>query len=95
MEAVNEAGPVSKSGTAVAGDGVIYADNVKKYAESYIIDGYNYYKLRDLAEITGFNTDWDAVNSAVIINTENDDITPWKYQSMLGRGMDVDWSKTK
>lgn len=95
LEAANAEGPVSKSGTAVAGDGVIYADNVKKYAESYIIDGYNYYKLRDLAEITGFNTDWDAVNSAVIINTENDDITPWKYQSMLGRGMDVDWSKTK
>lgn len=82
-------------GVVLEGDGAIYADNVLKTAQSYNIGGYNYYKLRDLADIAGFEAGWDAQMGVTVINTENDDITPWKYQSMLGRGMDVDWSKTR
>jgi len=37
--------------------------------EAYNIDGYNYFKLRDIAETVGFAVDWDEITNTVIINT--------------------------
>ena len=67
--------------------------------EVYHINGYNYFKLRDLGNAIGFQVAWDSANSKIMMTTKkNFDnlqvISPWEYQSMLGKGMDVDWSKT-
>lgn len=40
-----------------------------KKSKSYLIDSSNYFKLRDLADIVGFDVDWDNREKIVIINT--------------------------
>ena len=44
-----------------------------------------------------FQVNWDDEKKAISIITEmgSQPISPQAYQKMLGRGMDVDWSKTK
>ncbi|MEY8321358.1 cellulase family glycosylhydrolase [Lachnospiraceae bacterium 46-61] len=68
--------------------------------ESYNIDGYTYFRLRDIAEQVGFSVIWNEKNQQIEITSntsdvkENIPISPWEYQKMLGKGIDVDWSKT-
>ena len=38
-------------------------------AKAYIIDGNNYFKLRDLGQILDFSVEWEASQNALIINT--------------------------
>ncbi len=81
---------------AVRTTSAIYVNGQNVVFESYNIEGYTFFKLRDLGEALGFQVDWDNDQNQIIIKTtsENSPITPQQYQSMLGRGMDVDWSKT-
>jgi len=45
----------------------------KTYAfESYLIDGFNYFKLRDLADLIGFEVSWTGETRTVTINTPTD-----------------------
>ena len=36
---------------------------------AYNINGNNYFKLRDIGDLFGFNVDWDAANNCILINT--------------------------
>ncbi len=59
--------------------------------------GRTYVPARFIAESMGGNVAFK--NGITYITTEKDEetnspITPWQYQSLLGKGMDVDWSKT-
>ena len=47
----------------------LYLDGVLYEFESYIIDGYNYFKLRDMARLFGFGVDWIGATRTVIITT--------------------------
>lgn len=54
----------------------IYVNGEQKEIQGYNIDGYSYFKLRDIAEATnGFNVDFQ--NDSVVIDTNVDD--PLKY----------------
>ncbi|MBS5316114.1 MAG: cellulase family glycosylhydrolase [Clostridiales bacterium] len=60
-------------------------------------NGRTYVPARFIAESMGGSVEFD--NGITYITTGsyievNQPITPWKYQSLLGKGMDVDWSKT-
>lgn len=48
----------------------VYVNNQEVDLEAYSIDGYNYYKLRDLGEAVGFSVDYDEGSDSVMINTE-------------------------
>ena len=39
--------------------------------QGYLIDGHNYYQLRDLGELLGFDVEWDANDHCVSIRTES------------------------
>lgn len=82
---------------AVSSDAHVSADGKFVFPKAYNIDGYTYFKLRDLADILGFDAEWSEAERRTEINTIKGSmpILPKEYQKMLGRGMDVDWSKTK
>lgn len=77
----------------------IYLDDGIATFETYNINGYTYFKLRDLAEKIGFAVEWSDEEDKVILSSYStvgkEPIAPSDYQKMLGRGMDVDWSKTR
>lgn len=66
--------------------------------DTYRIEGYTYFKLRDLAYALGFSVAWDDAANKISVTTADvssqTTIAPEVYQDMLGHGMDVDWSKT-
>jgi len=47
----------------------LYLDGFPIGVRAYLINGNNYFKLRDLAEIFMFDVDWDAAANSVIIDT--------------------------
>ena len=47
----------------------LYIDGYPIGVRAYLINGNNYFKLRDLAEIFLFDVDWDAASNSVIIDT--------------------------
>ncbi|MBE5821024.1 MAG: hypothetical protein E7311_00355 [Clostridiales bacterium] len=49
----------------------IYVDNVKKEFETYLIDGYNYFKLRDVLKIIDCGVIYDNITMDININTLN------------------------
>lgn len=79
---------------------LVNGENVE--IEAYNIDGYTYFRLRDIAEHIGFLVEWNKERQQIEISsgtveedTKKDGaVFPWEYQKMLGRGIDVDWSKT-
>lgn len=76
------------SNIALDGESIVLA--------AFNIDGNNYFKLRDLSEKLGFSSSWNQKLQAIEVNSGNiSDIKPWDYAKKLGRGVDVDWSKTK
>lgn len=56
--------------TATPTSSKIYIDNEEKSFFVYGIDGYNYFKLRDLGKALNFGVTWDGVNNTIRINTE-------------------------
>lgn len=46
-----------------------YKDSLTIMPEIYNIEGYNYFKLRDIGESFDFGVSWDNINNAIIINT--------------------------
>lgn len=75
----------------------VYIDQKKVSFETYNLYGNTYFKLRDLGNALQFDVDWNSMSRQISISTkkENAPISPLAYQKMLGKGMDVDWSKTK
>ena len=83
---------------AVPSSAPVFIDGSYVNLKAYNIGDYTYFKLRDLGETLGFEIGWRERDKRVLISTEADTskaISPWEYQRMLGKGMDVDWSKTK
>lgn len=48
----------------------IYVDKKQSDLTAYTINESNYFKIRDLADIIGFNVTWDADSDTVVITTE-------------------------
>lgn len=48
----------------------IYVDGTEKEVVAYNINGSNYFKIRDLGDIVGFEVDWDGEAQAIILRTE-------------------------
>ena len=48
----------------------ILKDGYNEIAMAYLIDGNNYFKLRDLGRIFGFGVEWDGNTNSILINTE-------------------------
>lgn len=48
----------------------IYVDGEEKEVTCYNIGGYSYFKIRDLADLTGFEVNWNEVTQTVEIVTE-------------------------
>jgi len=47
----------------------IYLDGEYTHIEAYNINGYNYFKLRDIAQVFGFHLDWDGDTRTIEIDT--------------------------
>lgn len=62
----------------------IYVDGEKVSFTAYSIDGYNYFKLRDLGKVIGFYVNYDKENNQVIVKGEK--LTP---QSLLNNQVKV------
>lgn len=96
--------PVEASAAVICvpNEAVVSANGENVEMEAYNIDGYTYFRLRDIAEHMGFLVKWNEEQRQIEIssggtveNTEKDAaLSPWEYQKMLGKGLDVDWSKT-
>lgn len=72
----------------------------KQSGTAYLMNDNECLKLHDPGDFFDSDVDWrEAENGVLISNTSEyydvNPISPWKYQSKLGKGMDVDWSKTK
>lgn len=48
----------------------IYVDGEEMEVTAYNINGSNYFKIRDLAQMIGFEVDWDGEAQAIILRTE-------------------------
>ncbi len=62
--------------TAMPSVARIYIDGAEADLASYNIDGFNYYKLRDLAKRIDFNVTWDDEHNTVGIDTKNGYVEP-------------------
>jgi len=67
-----------KTKTAVPNTSTILLDGNEIRLTAYTINGYNYFKLRDLANVFDFFVDWDGEHRTVIIETE------FKYEEYIG-----------
>ena len=47
----------------------VMVDNWYQTPTAYNINGFTYFKLRDLANLLGFYVDWDQENMAMVIDT--------------------------
>lgn len=61
-------GSVTQFGTPTTA--ALYVNGVRVDPEAYNINGNNYYKIRDIADVIGFGIDWDQATSTVIISTK-------------------------
>lgn len=52
----------------------VYIDDSEVNIQAYNINGNNYFKLRDLGELVGFNIEWDGANNRILINTTEDNL---------------------
>lgn len=55
---------------ALAANSDIYIDGTKAELAAYSIDGSNYFKLRDIAELMSFEIGWDSPANSIVINTK-------------------------
>jgi hypothetical protein len=61
---------VTAAAEAIVSGWKLMVNGVEKTVSVYNIDGYNYYKLRDLAAIIGFGVDYNDDTNTAIITTE-------------------------
>ena len=54
---------------AIPSSAVVYINGVKADIKAYNIDGYNYFKLRDLAKALDFEVVWDPVYNMIYTST--------------------------
>ncbi|MCL1861969.1 MAG: cellulase family glycosylhydrolase [Defluviitaleaceae bacterium] len=54
---------------AVPSTATVYVDGSRASLRAYNINGHNFFMLRDLGEVIGFDVIWDEALSAVLINT--------------------------
>lgn len=52
----------------------VVADGLTVAPQAYNINGFTYFKLRDLGEILGFGVDWDEANHCMLINTADEPV---------------------
>lgn len=91
---------IQTSQTAFPTTSKIVLNGEKIEVTAYLINGNNFVKLRDLGEALDFGVDWNDVTSTIQISSNKgynqeigySPIGPWRYQKMLGKGLDVDWS---
>ena len=91
---------IQTSQTAVPTKSKIIVNGQKIEATSYLINGNNFLKLQDLGKVLNFGVAWNDVTRTIQISSDkgyqlgtvDSPIQPWKYQEMLGKGLDVDWS---
>lgn len=55
--------------TAILSDAVVEIDGKSVTLTAYVINGHNYYKIRDLAEALDIDVDWDGATQTVILAT--------------------------
>lgn len=88
-----------KTQNAVASTSAVFLNGQEVILSSYNIGGNNYFKIRDLAQKINFGVLWNDSNKTVQIYSScgysGEVIKPWDYVKILGKGLDVDWSKTK
>jgi hypothetical protein len=48
----------------------VYVDGEERQFDAYFIEGNNFFRLRDIAEVMGFDVDWDGETLTIIINTQ-------------------------
>lgn len=51
---------------------ILYKDGKEIFLNAYMIDGNNYFKLRDIAQAFNIGIAWDGENSAIVIDTTKD-----------------------
>lgn len=61
---------LSTKDIAVPIDMAMTVDGIQVSPKAYTINGYNYFKLRDLGKLLDFVVDWDAEASSMVIETE-------------------------
>ena len=59
----------SENKTANPTTSAVYLDGKKINLTAYNIDGYNYFKLRDIGQAFDFGVDWDKATNTVVIDT--------------------------
>ncbi len=62
----------NKNQTGTETQSVVYLDGKEKTFVAYLINDYNYFKLRDLAEAFNFEVGWDGTTKTVSVNTDNE-----------------------
>jgi hypothetical protein len=65
-----EKGVISTTNDIEENTAPVYVDGVEKDVKCYNISGNNYFKIRDLADMIGFNVNWDEATQTVEIITE-------------------------
>jgi len=63
------AAAVVETVTATLNQSPIYVDGTRVELAAYNIGGYNYFKLRDIAELVDFGVEWDQETSTIQIDT--------------------------
>lgn len=59
---------------AVPNDMTVMVDDLHVAPTAYNINGFTYFKLRDIGQILGFGVDWDEASQSMVITTEGDAI---------------------
>lgn len=67
--------------SAVPSSDLFQVDGHTVDVSAYNIDGYTYFKLRDMASALNFGVTWDGQNRRVIIETNNSYQEPWQQES--------------
>jgi hypothetical protein len=49
----------------------LFVDGVEIEFDAYLIDGNNYFRLREMGELLDFNVYWDSETLTVIVHTYN------------------------
>ncbi len=71
---------VFRQETAIPVDAVMEADGKTVTLQAYNIKGYNYFKLRDLADLIGFKVGWDASSKTVNLDAPYGFVQPAPVQ---------------
>lgn len=74
---LKDTAPTAKK-TATVSNQKIILDGREVSMQAYLIDGYNYFQLRELGKSLGFDVTWDANKNAInMVTNKNDATTDW------------------